>query len=193
LSSPIKRAISGATGPVSISSASLTGGEFWALDGSGGAGIMVRYASGTLDGAASSLSSGKLEYLDGRVLLGERKLALILGYTMRTQAYGGEDRSFNLPRAGIQGGYHFAGSGVVLRAAGSYLRTVKRADSDSLEADGIEGETAFLFVPPRVPFYVELGYRRELFNLKKAKNVVRREEVGGVMLSIGMQYGLSTR
>lgn len=192
LSSPVNRAISGAVGPVSVSSASLAGGEFWALD-AGGSGIMVRYATGTLDGPTTAESSGKLEYVDGRLLLGQRAFSLVLGYTLRTSRYLGKDRRFSVPRAGVQAGYHFAGSGVMLRGAGSYVRTVKKSESDSLEADGLEGETAILYVPPRLPFYIELGYRRELWNLTKESVVARREEIGGVMLSVGLQYGLSTR
>lgn len=192
LTSSLKRAASLETGPVSTSSATMIGGEFWALDKSG-SGLMLRYARGSMDGATSSLSSGDMEYIDARVFVGVPEFAVILGGMSRTSVYNGENRRFLVPRAGIQSGYTFAGTGVTLRVAGSYVRTVKKESSDSVEANGLEGETSILYVPPRLPFYVELGYRRELWNLKKESLYVRREELGGLVFLVGLQTGLSTR
>ncbi|MBK8056877.1 MAG: hypothetical protein IPK33_03045 [Gemmatimonadetes bacterium] len=177
---------------MSTSSGTLSGAELWYGDDDGSA-VMLRYQSGTLRGAPTALSSGKVAYLDSRVMLGNHAFALVGGYTMRTMRYEGTDRRFHLPRAGLRAGYRFAGSGVTLRAAGSYVRTTAKAKADSVEADGLDGETAVLYIPPRLPLYVELGYRRELFNLRREGEVFRREEMGGVLLSVGLQYGLSTR
>jgi hypothetical protein len=90
-------------------------------------------------------------------------------------------------------GRAFEGAGLVLNVGAYYLRTIKPVKSDSLEADALEAESSLIYAPPRWPAYVQVGYRREVVNLKKEKDVLRREELGKFVLGIGFQTGLSAR
>jgi hypothetical protein len=192
ISDGITRAMAFGDSPSFKRSSRITGVEFLARSiGSGG--VQLRYAKGELDGASTDDSAGPLEYVDGRFLIGPRKFALAVGYLGRTQNVSSEKRRFDMARGGAQMTYQFEGAGIGFNLAGSYLRTVKKEKVDSLEAEGFEGETSVLYAIPRLPVYVQLGYRRELFRLFKDDATLRREEVSGVMLSLGVQYGLSTR
>ena len=192
VSDGVTRAMSLAGAPPFKQTARLNGVDFLARSTKSG-GIQARYLKGEFDGPLTDASAGPLEYIDGRVLIGPRKFAVHLGYLGRTQNYNEEKRRFDLARGGVQMTYQFEGAGIGLNLAGSYLRTITKAKDDSLEADGFEGETSLLYAVPRVPVFVQLGYRREIFNISKESNNLRREEVSGVLLSVGVHYGLSTR
>ncbi|HUQ80433.1 MAG TPA: hypothetical protein VM076_04825 [Gemmatimonadaceae bacterium] len=188
----VTRAMSLAGAPPFKQTTRLNGVEFMARSPKSG-GIQARYTKGEFDGPLSDASAGPLEYIDGRLLVGPRKFAVHVGYLGRTQNYNEKKRRFDLARGGAQMTYQFEGAGVGLNLAGSYLRTITKAKNDSLEADGFEGETSLLYAVPRFPVFVQLGYRREIFNISKENTNLRREEVSGVLMSIGVHYGLSTR
>lgn len=190
--SSTKRAASAATGAVFSAQSSLKGVEFLAR-ASGGAAIGARYETGTLPGSSASLASDEYELIDGHVLVGDRSLAFILGYLSRTTSTLVEDKRLALARAGIHLARFFPGSGLEVSVNGSYVRTPVKDKVDSLFADGIEGQTAITYVPPRGPFYLQLAYRRETFELKRDESVVRREELSKLILTVGVQYGLSVR
>ncbi|MGQ0639368.1 MAG: hypothetical protein ACT4P6_01135 [Gemmatimonadaceae bacterium] len=187
-----KRAASGATGAVAQAQTSLKGVEFLAR-ATGGAALVARYETGTLPGSSASPATGKFEIIDGHVLLGDRSLALIAGYMLRTSALSGDDKQLGLARAGLHLARFFPGAGFEVSLNGSYVRTPVKDKVDSLIADGIEGQTALTYIPERVPLYVQLAYRRETFNLKRDDLFIRREEVSKLILTIGVQYGLSVR
>lgn len=46
---------------------------------------------------------------------------------------------------------------------------------------------------PRLPLYVALGHRREWFDLKRGEALPRQQELGGLLLTVGVQAGLVTR
>lgn len=170
----------------------LNGVEFVARSIRSG-GVQLRYMKGDLDGPTTDASAGPLEYVDGRLLIGPRNFAVGLGYRGRTQTFNQEKRRFDLARGGVQMTYQFEGAGVGFTFAGSYLRTVTKSKVDSLEAEGFEGETGVLYAVPKLPVFLQLGYRRELFRVFRKDDTLQREEVSGVLLSLGVQYGLSTR
>lgn len=192
LSMRLARAVAAANGAVTRADANLAGVEFVAKD-AGGAGVQLRYAASEIAGSPSSTAAGKLEYVDGKLFIGSRMFAVTTGYRLRTFRYPLTDRRLHLAHAGAQAGYRFAGAGVELAASGSYLRSLRKDKSDSLETSGLEGETSITYAVPRLPLYLGLGYRRELFDLKRGNTFPRREELGGLMLTIGVQTGLSTR
>jgi hypothetical protein len=49
---------------------------------------------------------------------------------------------------------------------------------------GWEGETDILYVVPKVPIFVQLGYRTEYFSLDK-----RAEHLSGVLFGTGLWLG----
>jgi hypothetical protein len=186
------RAVADPTGNVARADANLSGVEFVAKE-HGGAGIQLRYASAEVAGAATSIASGKLEYVDGKLIIGGRAFAFTTGYRLRTFRYPLTERRMHYAHGGVQAGYRFDGAGVELMVAGSYFRSIKKGAVDSLETAGFEGESMIMYTVPRLPLYATLGYRRELFDLKRGTSFPRREELGGLLLGIGVQTGLGTR
>lgn len=188
----LARAVAAPSDPVSTVDANLTGVEFVAKD-NGGAGIQLRYASAEIAGPATSIASGKLEYVDGKLIIGSKAFALTTGYRLRTFRYPVSDRRMHFAHAGAQAGYRFHGAGLELNAGASYFRSLKKDKVDSLQVTGLEGETSVMYTVPRLPLYVGLGYRREVFDLKRGGVFPRREELGGLLLTVGVQSGLGTR
>ena len=188
----LKRAVSASDGAISSADANLNGAEFVAKDADGN-GVRLRYASAEVVGAATSIAAGKLEYVDGTVVLGGKSVAITGGYRLRTFRYPLTVRRLHYAHAGFQAGYRFAGAGFELTAGGSYVRSITQEKSDSVLVSGLEGETAIRYNVPRLPLFVTFGYRRELFDLKKGATFPRREELGGIVFAVGVQTGLSSR
>jgi hypothetical protein len=187
-----RRYLAEGTGAARSASTTLSGAEFM-LRSADGAGMFGRYESGTIAGPDNNPVAGKVEVLDGRFILGTRSFALVVGYLARTSRVDDESRRIGLGRAGLEIGRAFEGAGFMVNVGGYYLRTIRAAKKDSLEADGLEGETSIVYAPPRWPVYVQVGYRREVFNHKKEDLVLRREELGKFILGVGIQSGLSPR
>jgi hypothetical protein len=191
-----RRSASTESGPVHRSSAAVSFAEFVARS-SDGAGVQLRYETGdfprTPSIGLSDLSGGVTEDIDGRLFLGGRRFSLVAGYLLRKFTMTADERQLGLARAGVEGGYIFSGAGMSVSIGGSYIRTLKAHKLDSLEADGIEGQTSVMYAPKGLPVYVQLGYRRDLFAIKKESNVLRRYETSRVVLSAGLQSGLSSR
>lgn len=156
-----------------------------------GAGLMLRYSTGTLSGVGPA--AGRFVYIDGRLLVGNDGFSIVPGYIIRESAFAGVQRRMGLARIGARIGHFFAGSGVMLSASGAYISTIKKESRDSVEARGIEGETSLKYVLPRLPFILQLSYQREVFNLLKQRATLRREELTRVSLGIGLHRGLLTR
>jgi hypothetical protein len=99
-----------------------------------------------------------------------------------------------MPELGVEGGRHFAGAGVHVKAGVNYRRMLSEAEQDSVTGSGLEARTSVVYVPPRLPVFLELGYRRDVMAFSDpSKIVVRREETSSVIISIGLQSGLSVR
>jgi hypothetical protein len=188
----LARAVAAPGSPVTTADANLAGVEFVAKDDDG-AGVHLRYAAAEIAGPATSVSAGKLEYVDGKLIIGSKAFAVTAGYRLRTFRYPQVDRRMHFAHAGAQAGYRFHGAGIELNVAGSYFRSVKKDAVDSLQVSGWEGESSIMYTVPRLPLYVGLGYRRELFDLRRDTAFPRREELGGLLLTVGVQAGLGTR
>lgn len=188
----LKRVVSNTSGGLSQASATLRGLEFFGLFADGG-GLRLRYEMGTLPGGPTPLAAGKFESLDARAVLGTHSFAFVPGYLMRGTTWEGEVRRFGLVQAGAELGRAFTGAGLQVKAAGTYMRTVQEAKSDSVGVSGIEGRTSVLYAPPKWPVFVEMGYRREVLAYKRDGAIDRREENSIVTLSIGLQAGIPGR
>lgn len=183
-------------GPVYRSSANVSYVEFVAR-AADGSGAHLRYETGKFPATGSlgtsDLSAGVTEDIDGRLMLGGRRFAFVAGYLLRKFDYQAAEKRLGLARAGVEGGYLFGGAGFAVSLGGSYIRTLTQAKEDSLEADGIEGQTTLTYAPRMLPVYVQLGYRRDLFALRKESNVLRRYETSRVTLAVGLQSGIAAR
>lgn len=158
-----------------------------------GLGAAVRYETGNFPATPYAAVGERFQMLDGLLLLGGHAFSIVPGYQVRWFSLDQRDRQLMMWRLGFEVGRRAEAIGVAVRIAGSYLHTPSADKRDSLEADGIDGETHLTYAPPRVPIYIDLGYRRETLALRKASTLFRREEFSKVMLGFGLQYGLSAR
>jgi hypothetical protein len=172
----------------SPSSSSMIGGEFVLRGGNGGA-LILRYASGTTSPAPALT---KMSLLDGRVEIGSRTVALELGYLLRGVTAGGTTTSTGYARAGFHTAFHFGSSGVVAEMEASYFRDPTQEKS-GVTGSGIAGESSLLYTPPKVPFYLQLGFRREAWSYTYTGaqvNPITAEEWSTVFFGVGFQLGL---
>lgn len=185
----LKRAVSQPGCNNSYGNATLRGLELLVMGAQGG-GLRGRFETGSVAGAQSVPAAGKMQNVVASLIMGRQEFALVGGFRMMTIVFNGE-RRFYMPELGLEGGKHFAGAGTLLKAAVTYRRTITEAKGDSVRLSGLEARTSVLYIPPRLPFYVELGYRRDLLELSRPSNdVTRREENSAVILSLGLQSGL---
>jgi hypothetical protein len=187
-----KRGVSLEQAPVFKSGATSLGLDFSAVD-DGGAGIQIRFLDGDFDGPTTALSAGQLRVLDARGTIGARPVNVIVGYTLREFAFEGERRRVQFPRAGLQVSYWFPGAAFEVGTSGTYGRSINEEKSDSTKVNSFEGETWLQYAPPRFPVFARLGYRRELFSLKQENTIRWREELGGILFGIGVQFGMDAR
>lgn len=163
--------------------------ELW---GATGGGLRARYAGGTI-GKGGAAVDGKFETLDARFLLGVPGVAVVPGYQLRKVSWSGQRRVTHLAMIGLEVGRRLGGSGVYARGGATYLREPKEAKGDSLMLTGFEAHSSVVYFPPRLPVFVELGYRRDVLAYKRESLVARREENSGLILSLGVQTGMPAR
>ena len=188
----LKRAVSMPGLNVGYSNASLIGLEFLTMGANGG-GLRLRYESGTDGRTNSLLAGGKIQNVVGHLIMGRREFALVGGYRLSSFEWSGK-RQFHMPELGLEGGKYLAGAGILVKGSAMYSRMFQKAKLDSVVSSGIEARTSVLYVPPKGPVYVELGYRREVSSYKNPNSaIVRREEASAEVLSIVLQSGLSVR
>lgn len=159
-------------------SASVQTFEALLFSGDGGAGIGGRVMRGTF--------VDDFTLKEGIVVLGAAVFQVEGAYGQRSLS--GTDSLVTFGRAGARSVIQIGGSGVSLGFAGSkyFPRTFDFANSkDSTgKPDGWEGETDIYYTAPKVPFYLQLGYRTEYFQYGK-----REENMHGVMLGAGIWFG----
>lgn len=165
-------------------SASLAGAElvFRSLDGGG---ILMRYASGSV---GSGVTAGKLSLLDGRLEIGSRTVLLELGYMLRSESVSGVTTQNGYARGGFRTNFHFGSSGIVADLEASYFKDPSQ-EKNGITGSGIEGESSVLYAIPKLPIYVQLGFRRETWNYT-GPVAVSAEEWSTVFLGGGFQLGL---
>lgn len=167
------------------SSASMTGAEL-VLRSLQGGGLLVRYASGN---AGSGATAGKVSLLDGRVEIGSRTFVLELGYMLRNENVAGTSTQTGYARGGFRSELHFGSSGVVAGFAASYFRDPTQEKS-GIQGSGIDGEASLVYVLPKLPIYVQLGFRREAWTFTQPVGASIPEEWSTVFLGAGFQIGL---
>jgi hypothetical protein len=172
---------------VDRTSSSLKGIEAEITALGGGPGIGGRILDGTIGGAKMSLK-------EGRVFVGEDVFRIEGAFGQRSLY--GTDSLFLFTRAGARSTIRVGGSGFAVMLSGSkYFKgdfqnkktattTTAGSTATSTDPDGWEGETGFSYSTPKVPVFVQLGYRSEYFKLG-----TRAEHLSGVVLQTGLWLG----
>ena len=88
--------------------------------------------------------------------------------------------------AGISSTVSIGGSGLRTHISGAYMQGIADA-SDKVKA-GLEGQASVLYRLPKIPLFLEVGYRTEVFTMKSGTRETP-EEVRGLKLGGGMVLG----
>ena len=159
------------------SSASVRGVEMFLAPAVGGVGIGGRLLDGNYAGEKYSLK-------EGRLFLGESWFRIEVAYGERSLQ--GSDSTYLFTKAGAGSVVQIGGVGVTLSIRGSkYLKgNFTKNNSVTPDPDGWEGETDIFYTAPRLPIFVQLGYRSEYFKVG-----VKAEHMSGVIFGTGLWLG----
>jgi hypothetical protein len=151
-----------------------------------GIGISFRSLSGSFTNTTGGAKQPDVISADGNVLLGTPTFNISIGASKRalSSTTTNATRVFTFGRVGCQMSFLVGGSG--LRAqigAWGYVP----ASPDSMKIGG-EGEGSIIYTPPVIPFYLQLGYRTEVFTPKVGR-LEAPEEVRGLRIGGGIQFG----
>jgi hypothetical protein len=161
------------------SSTSVKGIEAFLAPPNGAGGFAMRILDGTY-------GNGKLKLREGRIFLGENGLRVEGAYGQRS-ILGSVDTLVRFARAGLRSVTRIGGSGFSLNVSGSkyFSGDLSNKKSDATDKlNGWEGETAIAYTAPRIPVFVQIGYRAEYFTFGN-----RAEYLNGVVLGTGVWLG----
>jgi len=157
---------------------------------------LVRGAEGLLRGKAGGLSFRTLSSDFGeQPQVTSADLRLLIGPPVFTVAVGGSRRvlwsslgsnSFDFGLAGVSTTLAIGGTG--LRANAGGVMYFPRPTTEETMKGGMEGETSLIYTLPRLPLYVQVGYRTELFTAVSGTKE-SPEELRGIRVGGGLQLG----
>lgn len=147
------------------------------------AGISFRSMTGTFGDQPSVASA------DARLLLFPQVFTIMVGAGRRalwSDLNAESPTQFDLGIAGLSSTVRIGGTGLRTNIAAAVF--LPAGQSKDRIKGGMEGEASVLYAPPRVPIYLQLGYRTEVFTAKSATFEVP-EEVRGIRVGAGLQLG----
>lgn len=147
------------------------------------AGISFRSLTGTF-GTQPHVTSA-----DARLLLFPQVFSIMVGAGRRalwSDFNATSPTQFDVGIAGVSSTVRIGGSGLRTNvSAALYLPAGQTKDKIK---SGMEGEASVLYAIPKLPVFVQLGYRTELFTAK-GPNSETPEEVRGIRIGGGLQLG----
>jgi hypothetical protein len=123
---------------------------------------------------------------DASVILGPPVFSVFLGAGKRALTSSLGTGLFTYARVGLQMTFNIGGTG--LRAQFGGWGMAAASDAKERMDPGAEGEASILYSPPRIPLFVQLGYRNEMFKSKSPSSSTP-EEIRGLRLGAGIQFG----
>jgi hypothetical protein len=163
---------------VSSSTGSLKGVE--AVLRAPAVGIMVRSLESSFGNPPDVINA------DASVILGPPAFSVFLGAGKRALTSTIGTNVFTFARVGLQMTFNIGSTG--LRGqAGGWVTKAGPDDGDRMD-QGMEGEASILYSPPRIPLFVQIGYRNEMFT-SKTPTTTLPEEVRGLRIGAGLQLG----
>jgi hypothetical protein len=148
-----------------------------------GIGLSFRSMTGTF-GTQPHVTSA-----DARLLLFPRIFTLFVGASRRalwSDINAERPSQFDLGLAGISSTATIGGTGLRTNLTGTYY--VPYGETKDKIKGGMEGEASIMYAVPKLPFFLQVGYRTELFTSKTATTETP-EEVRGIRLGGGLQIG----
>lgn len=163
---------------VRTSTGSVKGVE--ALLRASGAGIQVRSSESAFGSPPDVINA------DASLLLGPPSFTIFVGGAKRALTSTLGTQLYTFARVGLQMTFTVGGTGLRGQVGGWGYAPVPE-DKDRMDIGG-EGEASILYSPQRLPLFVQLGYRNEVFKSKTATTATP-EEVRGLRLGAGIQFG----
>jgi hypothetical protein len=135
---------------------------------------------------------------DARLLLFPRAFSIMVGAGRRalwSTLNATSPTQFDMGLAGVSMTHTIGGTGLRTNLTAAMYLPVKKssgsstASSGAAEVDkGMEGEASIMYTPPKVPFFLQVGYRTEVFTAKSGTRTTP-EEVRGLKVGGGLQIG----
>jgi hypothetical protein len=158
-----------------------TGGVFELVARLSYVGLHVRTQTADF-GSQLGLSSG-----DVRLLVGPQIFTAEVGGTRRVFSGPLSQVTLGLTRIGLRSTFLLGGSG--LRGSiGGWALSGSTLPVGVEKVEGIEGETSLQYLLPKLPAYLQVGYRREVLNVTYTTRK-GPEEVGALVLGGGILFG----
>src|SRR5688572_23401386 len=154
-------------------------------------GIQIKSLTSEFEGQPNITSA------DARLLLFPRQFSIMIGAGRRALWSALNETSptqFTMGMAGVSMTHTIGGTGLRTNlTAAMYLPAGQKSASGSstsgAELDkGMEGEASILYTPPKVPLFIQVGYRTEVFTAKSGSRTTP-EEVRGLKVGGGIQFG----
>jgi hypothetical protein len=159
----------------------------------GGVGLSFRSLTGsfsTPNSSCASCSNGGTQpdvtSADASVLIGPPAFTVFLGASKRalTDTSLGVTQVYTFGRVGAQMSFLIGGSGFSAQIGGwGYIPQ----SADAMKIGG-EGEGSIIYTMPKIPIFLQVGYRTEVFT-SKTLTTQTPEEVRGLRLGGGIQFG----
>jgi hypothetical protein len=161
-------------------------------------GLYFRSLSGTF-GTKGSTTNGlqpQIISADARILLFQPVFTLFGGAGKRCLCSDLANKVYDVVLGGISSTVNIGGSGLRTHISGAFLvapdksksTTPSSASTLKKPSTGLEGEAAIFYRLPRVPLFLTVGYRTEVFTGKTASST-SPEEIRGVRIGGGIQFG----
>jgi hypothetical protein len=160
-------------------------------------GLYFRSLSGTF-GTKGSTTNGlqpQIISADARILLFQPVFTLFGGAGKRCLCSDLANKVYDVVMGGISSTVNIGGSGLRTHISGAFLiapdnsKSTNPSPGSKLQTStGLEGEAAIFYRLPRLPLFLTVGYRTEVFTGKSATST-SPEEVRGVRIGGGIQFG----
>jgi hypothetical protein len=125
---------------------------------------------------------------DVRLVLGPQAISVELGGTRRAVVGQLANSQTTFSRIGVRSTFAIGGSG--LRGMiGAWALNGSTLPVGVTEARGLEGETALLYRLPKVPVFVQFGYRAESYAVTLPQGRSAPEELGVLTFGGGLSFG----
>src|SRR5688572_18455019 len=158
-------------------------------------GIQIKSLTSEFEGQPNITSA------DARLLLFPRQFSIMIGAGRRALWSALNETSptqFTMGMAGVSMTHTIGGTGLRTNLTGAMYIPINPTLETSngvvtggggAQVDkGMEGEASILYTPPKVPLFIQVGYRTEVFTAKSGTRTTP-EEVRGLKVGGGIQFG----
>lgn len=155
-------------------------------------GLQVKSLTSEFEGQPNITSA------DVRLLLFPRVFSVMVGAGRRalwSTLNATSPTQFDMGLAGVSMTHAIGGTGLRTNLMAAVYLPVQKSSGNSTSSGtgaeidkGMEGEASIMYTPPKIPLFLQVGYRTEVFTSKRGTTVTP-EEVRGLKVGGGIQLG----